>query len=85
MKNDELKQSNRDILDVVKNESWLRGDPYRWAQASLPLAYAVAYVEMVIEESVKARDIYNQLVTAWGKTRHNGNRLLRRVLLTRDS
>ena len=41
--------------------SWFRGTPHYWASASLPLAYAVACVEVVSKSSEKARILYNLL------------------------
>lgn len=55
----------RDNLDVIKNvasdTSWIRDTPHYWASASLPLAYAVACVEVVSKSSEKAGVIYNLL------------------------
>ncbi|MFC2063181.1 recombinase family protein [Chloroflexota bacterium] len=47
------------------NSSWFRNTPHRWAKASLPLAYAVACVEVVSKSSEKARAIYQKIVEAW--------------------
>lgn len=52
---------------IIDSDSWFRGHPYRWAQASLPLAYAVACVEVVCKKSEKARVIYNEIIEAWIK------------------
>jgi hypothetical protein len=41
--------------------SWFRGTPHYWAEASLPLAYAVACVEVVCQSSEKAGVVYNLL------------------------
>jgi len=46
---------------VVSDTSWFRNTPHYWAEASLPLAYAVACVEVVSESSEKARILYNLL------------------------
>ena len=42
------------------NPSWFRDTPHYWAEASLPLAYAVACVEIVCKSSEKARILYNK-------------------------
>jgi hypothetical protein len=46
---------------VVSNTSWFRDTPHYWPEASLPLAYAVACVEVVCKSSKKARILYNLL------------------------
>jgi hypothetical protein len=43
----------------MDNTSWFRDTPHYWAEASLPLAYAVACVEVVSESSEKAGVLYN--------------------------
>jgi hypothetical protein len=55
-------------IRLIKDNSWFNGDPYRWSKASLPFAYATACVEVVINESEKAREIYSDLVQSWRKT-----------------
>lgn len=45
--------------------SWFRDTPHYWVEASLPLAYAVACVEVVCRNSEKARMIYKKIVEAW--------------------
>jgi len=47
------------VKNVAGNTSWFRDTPHRWASASLPLAYAVACVEVVYRSSEKARIPYN--------------------------
>jgi len=42
------------VRNVVSNSSWFRDTPHYWAEASLPLAYAVACVEVVYKSSEKA-------------------------------
>jgi len=49
-------------MKSTKNTSWFRDAPHRWAQASLPLAYAIACVEVVAESSEKAGAIYSQII-----------------------
>ena len=41
--------------------SWFRDSPHYWVEASLPVAYAVACVEVVYKSSEKARILYNRL------------------------
>jgi hypothetical protein len=54
---------------VGNSGSWFRDTPHYWAEASLPLAYAVACVEVVCESSEKARALYNRIVEAWSDVR----------------
>jgi hypothetical protein len=44
----------------MDNTSWFRDTPHYWAEASLPLAYAVACVEVVSRSSEKAEILYNK-------------------------
>jgi hypothetical protein len=53
----------------MEYESWFRDSPHCWAQASLPLAYAVACAEVVCRSSEKARRLYNRIVEAWSDPR----------------
>jgi hypothetical protein len=53
-KNGELAEGLKTIKNVKDDRSWFRGTPYYWAEASLPLAYAVACVEVVSKMSRKA-------------------------------
>lgn len=55
------------IRNVINNTSWFRNAPHRWASASLPLAYAIACVEVVVKSSEKAGAIYSQIIEACGK------------------
>lgn len=68
-----------DIAEVLKaadaaaaNMSWFRDSPHRWASASLPLAYAVACVEVVSKRSEKAGILYQKIIEGWGKPGVNG-------------
>jgi len=55
MENDgELTEALKAIKNVAENDSWFRDTPHRWASASLPLAYAVACVEVVSKMLDKA-------------------------------
>lgn len=62
---DKLTESLRAIENVEGNMSWFRDTPHYWAEAALPLAYAVACVEVVCRSSEKARIIYNRIIEAW--------------------
>jgi len=61
----ELREHSGDLKNVARNTSWFRDTPHYWAEASLPLAYAVACVEIVCKSSEKARIIYKRIVEAW--------------------
>ena len=60
-KNGELTEVLKETKNVGENDSWFRDTPHYWAEASLPLAYAVACVEVVYKSSEKARILYNLL------------------------
>jgi hypothetical protein len=47
----QLTQTMNEIKTVAHNDSWFRGTPYYWAEASLPFAYALACVEVVCKGS----------------------------------
>jgi hypothetical protein len=70
-RNQEIKNDPSQALSAIKNvadnPSWFRDNHYYWAQASLPLAYAVACVEVVSKKSDKAGAIYQQIIEAWTK------------------
>jgi len=61
----ENERESREKLKAMKNvresTSWFRDTPHYWPEASLPLAYAVACVEVVSKSSEKARILYNLL------------------------
>jgi hypothetical protein len=59
-KNRELEEGLKAIKNVADNASWFRDTPHYWAEASLPLAYAVACVEVVSRSSEKAEILYNK-------------------------
>ena len=46
-----LTQALNEIKTVANNDSWFRDTPHYWAEASFPLAYAVACVEVVSKSS----------------------------------
>jgi len=66
-KNGDITEALQAIKNIADNTSWFRDTPHRWASASLPLAYAVACVEVVSKSSEKARAIYQEIIEAWGK------------------
>ena len=53
-KKGELREALKAIKNVAGNTSWFRDTPHYWASASLPLAYAVACIEVVSSMSGKA-------------------------------
>ena len=57
------------IRHLISGKSWFRDTPHYWAKASLPLAYAVACVEVVCRSSEKARILYNRIIEAWSDAR----------------
>ena len=61
----ELTQGLNEIKTVANEGSWFRDTPHYWADASLPFAYATACVEVVSENSEKARILYNRIIEAW--------------------
>ena len=63
-----IEKSLRAIEHLVDNKSWFRDSPHYWAEASLPLAYAVACVEVVCKCSEKAQTLYKKIVEAWSDT-----------------
>ncbi|MFC1955986.1 hypothetical protein ACFLWZ_05625 [Chloroflexota bacterium] len=65
--NGDLILAAKEIKNVADNTSWFRDSPHRWADASLPLAYATACVEIVSQMSEKAGAIYQQIIEAYGK------------------
>ena len=56
-----MENSDAAIRRITSGPSWFRDTPHYWAEASLPLAYAVACVEVVSGSSEKARILYNLL------------------------
>jgi hypothetical protein len=63
--NNGLAEALQGISNIVKNDSWFRDTPHHWAIASLPLAYALACVEVLSNSSTKAGEIYKQIIEAW--------------------
>jgi len=64
-RNGELTEALKTMKDIADGTSWFRDTPHYWAEASLPLAYAVACVEDVCRSSEKARMLYKKIVEAW--------------------
>jgi hypothetical protein len=57
-KNSELTEGIKTMKHVKDDKSWFRDTLHYWAEASLPLAYAVACVEVVSKSSEKAGILY---------------------------
>ena len=70
--NAQLRKGLKGMKRVADDGSWFRGSPYYWAEASLPLAYAVACVEVVSRSSEKAGTIYNRIIETWGSAGRKG-------------
>ncbi|MGB5925628.1 MAG: hypothetical protein WBH01_05995 [Dehalococcoidia bacterium] len=64
-KNGDSREAVKGVKDVANNTSWFGETAHYWAEASLPLAYALACVEVVSRSSEKARILYNRLIEAW--------------------
>ena len=64
-KNGDLTEALKATKNVADDTSWFRDTPHYWAEASLPLAYAVACVEVVSKSSERARILYNKIIEAW--------------------
>ena len=56
-----LRKGLKGMKHVADDGSWFRDTPHYWAEASFPLAYAVACVEVVSKGSEKAEILYNLL------------------------
>ena len=52
-KNGDSREALKSVKNVGDNISWFRDTPHYWASASLPLAYALACVEVVSKSSEK--------------------------------
>ena len=46
-KHGNLREAQKVMRNIVDETSWFRDTPHYWAEASLPLAYAVTCVEVV--------------------------------------
>jgi len=60
--NGESKGGLKPVRNKANGKSWFRDTPHYWAEASLPLAYAVACVEVVCKSLDKARMLYKKIV-----------------------
>lgn len=65
----DLREGAKVIKNAGDGTSWFRDTPHYWAKGSLPLAYALACVEVVSKSSEKARVLYNRIVEAWSDSR----------------
>ena len=63
----DLRQSLRAIRNVLASTSWFGEFAHRSPGAAKPIHYAMSCIEVVLENSEKARAIFNQIVEAWGK------------------
>ena len=59
-KKEDLREDMKGVNNITDDKSWFRDTPHYWAEASLPLAYAVACVEVVCIRSEKARILYHE-------------------------
>ena len=60
------------MKSAAADASWFRDTPHYWAEASLPLAYAVACVEAVCKRPEKVRILYNRIIEAWSDAEVKG-------------
>jgi hypothetical protein len=59
-KSSELSEGLEASEEVIGNGSWFKNTPHYWAEASLPLAYAVACVEVICKNSENVEILYNK-------------------------
>jgi hypothetical protein len=59
-KNGDLREAIKVIKNMADDASWFRDTPHYWAEASLPLAYAVACVEVICKNSENVEILYNK-------------------------
>ena len=62
-----MTEGARGVKSAAKNGSWFRDSPHYWAEAWLPLAYAVACVEVVCRSCERAGKVYDRIVKAWSE------------------
>ena len=63
----ESRDAGKDANSVEGDRSWLRDTGHYWAEAWLPLAYAVACVEVVCRSCERAGKVYDRIVKAWSE------------------
>ena len=68
-KDSDLREAIKGTKNTGDDVSWFRGTPHYWAEASLPLAYAVACVEVVRQNCEKAGALYDKIVEACSDAR----------------
>ena len=57
-----------DVIESISdNPSWFGEHDYRWPTAALPIAYAMACVEVACESSEKAGGLFQKIIEACGK------------------
>jgi len=60
-------QSLKAINNALAKPSWFGENAYRAPDAARPIQYAIACLEVVLENSEKAREIFDKIVEAWSK------------------
>jgi hypothetical protein len=65
-------QSQDVIKSVADNASWFNEHTYRWPYTALPMAYAMACVEVACENSEKAGGLFQQIIEAMWQTWYKG-------------
>lgn len=66
-RNDDLARSPDVIKRVTDKASWFDEHAYRWPSTALPVAYALACVEVACKSSEKAGGLFQQIIEACGK------------------
>ena len=56
------------MKESSEERSWFAATGHYWAEASLPLAYATACVEIVCRSCEKAGKLYDKIVKAWSES-----------------
>jgi len=60
--NDTIRQSMKSKFQIKSVNSWFGVYAHRNSEAALPIMYAMACIEIVVNESEKAKEIYNQII-----------------------
>lgn len=61
-----MKKKGHWVSKVVQ-PSWFGGSFHYWPEELMPLAYAMACVEVVSTSTERSNEIYLQIIDAWGK------------------
>ena len=64
-------KSQRSKHPTIRDNSWFTEYAHRWPDAALPMAYAMACVEVVSQNSKQAGSIYKDILEAWVKPETN--------------